>query len=219
MRALVAPNRRAATWWFEYGTSTAYGRRTPAIRLAASGGRQPVRAVLAGLAAATTYHLRVVARSDASTTYGADATFATAEPQADDDAPIARIERPSCGEREADACARFRAGVGAWSTLRGSVLDAGAAPSGVAAVSINAWRRLAAGRCQAYDGQTWQPMPCADADDLWVPATLAGDAWRAPLRDLGAGTYTFRVRAVDRAGNVQTRLVAGAASLTARLRV
>ena len=69
---------RSTSWWFQYGTSTSYGKSTPARSAGSSAGIQRPSAALAGLAPATTYHYRLVAKSDAGTTAGADATFTTA---------------------------------------------------------------------------------------------------------------------------------------------
>lgn len=69
---------RSTTWWFDYGTTTAYGKSTPARTAGSRAGSQSVSASLSGLAAATTYHYRLVARSDAGTTRGDDLAFTTA---------------------------------------------------------------------------------------------------------------------------------------------
>jgi len=68
---------RPTTWWFDYGTSTKYGRSTSHRSGGSRAGAQTVTAPLSGLAATTTYHYRLVARSDAGTTYGADVTLTT----------------------------------------------------------------------------------------------------------------------------------------------
>ncbi|MGN6799538.1 MAG: hypothetical protein ACTHKS_15465 [Gaiellaceae bacterium] len=68
---------RATTWWFEYGTTTKYGKSTTHRSAATKAGAQTVTAPLTGLAANTAYHYRLVAKSDAGTRYGADATFTT----------------------------------------------------------------------------------------------------------------------------------------------
>lgn len=63
---------------FEYGTSTAYGSAVPCASLPGSGSAPvPVSAGLNGLAARTTYHVRLAAASAAGTGYGRDLTFAT----------------------------------------------------------------------------------------------------------------------------------------------
>ncbi len=69
---------RSTTWWFEYGTSTAYGHTTVAKSAGSKAGAQTISTTLSGLTPATTYHYRLVAKSDAGTTKGADVTFATA---------------------------------------------------------------------------------------------------------------------------------------------
>ena len=69
---------RSTTWWFDYGTSTKYGKSTSSKSAGSKAGLQKVSATLTGLTPATTYHYRLVAKSDAGTTYAADATFTTA---------------------------------------------------------------------------------------------------------------------------------------------
>jgi hypothetical protein len=68
---------RATTWWFDYGTTTSYGKSTSSHSAGSRAGGQTVSAPLTGLAAATTYHYRLVAKSDAGTTRGGDTTFTT----------------------------------------------------------------------------------------------------------------------------------------------
>jgi phosphodiesterase/alkaline phosphatase D-like protein len=68
---------RSTTWWFDYGTTTSYGKSTASHSAGSRAGAQSVSTALTGLAAATTYHYRLVAKSDAGTTRGADATFTT----------------------------------------------------------------------------------------------------------------------------------------------
>jgi uncharacterized delta-60 repeat protein len=73
----VNANGTASSWWIEYGTTTAYGARTPTQPLAASTLDVDVQAVVSGLAAGTTYHARVVATSTQGTDPGDDVTFTT----------------------------------------------------------------------------------------------------------------------------------------------
>lgn len=73
----VDPRGRQTTWYFEYGTSTSYGSRTSSRSAGSGTTRRGVSASLSGLVAATTYHYRLVATSDAGTSRGADATFTT----------------------------------------------------------------------------------------------------------------------------------------------
>ncbi len=69
---------RATTWWFDYGTSASYGKSTSSKAAGSTPGVQKVSATLTGLTPATIYHYRLVAKSDAGTTVGADGTFTTA---------------------------------------------------------------------------------------------------------------------------------------------
>jgi hypothetical protein len=73
----VNPNGAATTYLFQYGTTTLYGGLTAEV--AAGGGTNVVNVVadIAGLAPATTYHYRLVAKNRLGTTRGADRTFKT----------------------------------------------------------------------------------------------------------------------------------------------
>ncbi len=74
----VDPVGRATSWWFELGPTTTYGTTT--VVKGAGSGRGPVAVSesIAGLAPSTEYHARLVARSSAGTTRGADVAFRTA---------------------------------------------------------------------------------------------------------------------------------------------
>jgi hypothetical protein len=65
------------TYWFEYGTTTAYGTRTPDAAAPAPVGPQTATADIAGLRPAATYHVRLLARNAIGTTAGTDVTFQT----------------------------------------------------------------------------------------------------------------------------------------------
>jgi hypothetical protein len=73
----VDPRGRTTTWWFQYGTTASYGGQTATKNAGSKAGAQNVSAGLTGLKNGTTYHYRLVAKSDAGTTYGSDLTFAT----------------------------------------------------------------------------------------------------------------------------------------------
>lgn len=68
---------RSTNWYFEYGTTTRYGSRTPTRSVPSGAGARTVTASLTRLTPGTTYHYRLVATSDAGTSRGADATFTT----------------------------------------------------------------------------------------------------------------------------------------------
>jgi Tol biopolymer transport system component len=65
------------TYWFEYGTTTAYGTRTADFSAPFPVGQQAVSADLTNLQTSVTYHVRLVARNAIGTTTGADQTFRT----------------------------------------------------------------------------------------------------------------------------------------------
>ena len=74
----VNPNGQATTVYFEYGTSTGYGTKTPAASAGSGTGTKNVSAPLSGLIGGATYHFRLVATNVTGTITGADLTFATA---------------------------------------------------------------------------------------------------------------------------------------------
>jgi hypothetical protein len=67
----------SARYWVEYGTTAAYGSRTPEANLGAQEGAVSVAAQLTGLVAGTEYHFRFVSSNSLGTTPGPDATFTT----------------------------------------------------------------------------------------------------------------------------------------------
>src|SRR5437763_5349016 len=78
----VTPNGQATTYYFQYGTTTAYGiQTTPA---SAGSGTAPVAVArtIYGLSEKTTYHYRLVIQSSAGTSSGTDQTLTTTSSQA-----------------------------------------------------------------------------------------------------------------------------------------
>jgi alpha-tubulin suppressor-like RCC1 family protein len=91
LHAAVNPSGVATTYTFEYGTSTEYGASTPLTPLSAGSSTtyQQVSAPIEGLAANTTYHYRVLAKSASGTATGKDESFTTAVPV------VVAVEPPS----------------------------------------------------------------------------------------------------------------------------
>jgi hypothetical protein len=73
----VDPRGRSTSWYFEYGTTTSYGSRTP-TRSESGTGARGISAGISGLSAGATYHFRLVASNSAGTTRGTDGSFRTA---------------------------------------------------------------------------------------------------------------------------------------------
>ncbi len=76
----IDPRGTDSTYWFEYGTSTAYGQSTPQTTVAGTVARQLVNVSLSGLAVGTTYHWRLVGRNAGGTAAVADQTLTTLAP-------------------------------------------------------------------------------------------------------------------------------------------
>jgi len=77
LNGTINPEGVAASWYFQYGLSTAYGTKTPVMNLAASSNYSNVSVAISGLAPHSTYHYQLVVTSTAGTTLGADGTLAT----------------------------------------------------------------------------------------------------------------------------------------------
>ena len=74
----VDPNGAATSYYFQYGTTNAYGTQTATQSAGSGSSGVTASAAISGLAPATTYHFRLVAVSGGVTVNGADQTFATA---------------------------------------------------------------------------------------------------------------------------------------------
>jgi phosphodiesterase/alkaline phosphatase D-like protein len=87
------PQGAATTYWFQYGTTTAYSTSVPAGAADAGAGEgfQSVTQIATGLTPGTTYHFRLVTNNAGGSAYGADQTFTTA-PAA---APAAAVTSPA----------------------------------------------------------------------------------------------------------------------------
>jgi len=76
--AVVNPNDQATLYYFQYGTSAAYGTQTIAAAVPAGTATVTVSAALGGLEARTIFHYRIVAlHGNTAPQPGADATFMT----------------------------------------------------------------------------------------------------------------------------------------------
>jgi hypothetical protein len=73
----VNPNGQSTTYYFQYGTTTAYGTQTSPTSVGSGTVPVGVHQAIAGLTPNTTYHYRLVAQSSAGTTNGADQTLTT----------------------------------------------------------------------------------------------------------------------------------------------
>ncbi len=82
LNGTVNPNGQTTSWYFEYGTSTSYGTKT-SVRNAGSGtSSTSVSTSISGLAAGTTYHVRLVATNASGPSVGGDQAFSTTGPPA-----------------------------------------------------------------------------------------------------------------------------------------
>jgi hypothetical protein len=74
----VNPKNGVSTYWFEYGTTTVYGLRTPSEGPLGGVEVVPVAQIVEGLVPSAEYHDRLVVESAYGRSYGQDIAFATA---------------------------------------------------------------------------------------------------------------------------------------------
>ena len=77
LNGVVNAEGQTVTWYFQYGTTIAYGSKTASKTLAASPNNVSVSAPLLGLLPQTTYHFRLVAGSSAGVSRGVDVVLTT----------------------------------------------------------------------------------------------------------------------------------------------
>ena len=77
LRGAPNPEGQPAQAWFEYGTTSAYGSRTPGQSLGSGSVPVPISALVSGLAPDTTYHVRLDVQSASATVVGPDSSFTT----------------------------------------------------------------------------------------------------------------------------------------------
>ena len=80
LNGLINPQALSTKWYFEYGSTTAYGFKTPEKTLPASPNISGVSAALVTLAPQARYHYRLVALSSAGKSYGVDFALTTGLP-------------------------------------------------------------------------------------------------------------------------------------------
>jgi len=76
LNGLLDPHGLSTSIYFQYGTTTSYGR-TAAVQSQTGNTFRNIAANIGGLASNTTYHFRIVATNSVGTRYGSDRTFIT----------------------------------------------------------------------------------------------------------------------------------------------
>ncbi|MDX6697424.1 MAG: hypothetical protein QOE65_821 [Solirubrobacteraceae bacterium] len=173
----VNPGGQATTYRFQYGTTTAYGRATPALDAGSGSGPAPVQADLSGLRAGTTYHYRLVATNASGPARGADATFAT---------------KPS--ETPPVVVRALRIAPAAFRTAARVAFSLPTA----ARVRFAVQRALPRGR--------WRAVPGTFVRSGRAGANAFSFAGRVRGRRLGAGAYRLAAQALDATGTPGPRL-------------
>jgi len=89
--AMVNPQGRSTSWYFEYGTTTSYGMQTSSSAIGSGTRAMAVSFQVVGLSPATTYHYRVVAVSSGGTSRGDDRSFTTLAPPSVQTGAVTRL--------------------------------------------------------------------------------------------------------------------------------
>ncbi len=77
LNGTVNPDGLETKYYFEYGTSSAYGKKTSEASAGSGTSNVKESQTVTGLSAGTEYHFRIVATNSTGTTYGSDTTFKT----------------------------------------------------------------------------------------------------------------------------------------------
>jgi hypothetical protein len=207
LNGTVNPNGRATTWYFEYGTSTGYGSKTPVKDAGLGTSAVNVSASLTGLGTGRTYHYRLVAVSDAGTGTGSDQAFVTTT------APIATTDPASS---VGDTSARLNGRVtpnGAsttWyfeygtTTGYGSKTSSKSAGSGTGSTSVNATvSNLTPGTTYHFRLVATSASGTATAGDQTFTTSGLPVVHTGPATNVGAANATL-TGTVDRAGRSTT---------------
>ncbi len=104
---------------WQYGTTTRYGTTSAAVATGLLGLNQTLTLGVAGLAPATTYHVRAVATSGLSTAYGRDVSFTTAP-----------VPPPASGDGSGDTSGSGSSGSGSGSSGSSGSGSSGSGSSG-----------------------------------------------------------------------------------------
>ncbi len=78
LEGTVNPHHAETTYYFQYGTTTAYGSETASMSVGSGTDNVPVEAGISDLSPCTEYHYRIVATNTAGTAEGANSIFSTA---------------------------------------------------------------------------------------------------------------------------------------------
>ncbi len=74
LNGTVDPEGQATTYYFQYGTTTAYGLQSSPASAGSGSGNVAVHSTITGLASGTTYHYRLAAQNSSGTSFGTDQT-------------------------------------------------------------------------------------------------------------------------------------------------
>ena len=168
----VYPNGLDTTYYWQYGTSTAYGSQTAPVDAGAGSLPTAASATLTGLTPSTTYHYRLVAGNADGTIYGYDYTLTTG--------PATQVPPTNSGAPGVTGTAeqglKLTAAVGSWS------------PSGLS--YGYQWQVSSGGSSWANSGATASTytVPGADlGDDIRVQVTASNAYGSATATSAAAG--------------------------------
>jgi hypothetical protein len=214
LTGVLNPGGVDARYYFQWGTTTAYGNTTPSPPGADAGSGTSIveaQAGLSGLLANTTYHYRLVGTNSFGMSYGADETFMTAG------SPMVRYEPPSgIAQHEATIHAeitpeqlatvyRFEYGettaYGNEAPEGGEAIGTGATPVARSATlkllkvgTVYHYRVVAENKAGVTDGpdQTFRTVLAAPVDVTYATGVSATEAvLHAQINPLGNDTHIY----------------------------
>jgi hypothetical protein len=162
----VNPGGLATTYFFQYGTGSAYGLQTPSQSAAAGVADVAASAALTGLTPGTTYHYRLTATNAAGSVPGLDQTFAT--PGSAPSSKLVAVVNPAGGN--ADLALTLTIGADAAGNPLGQASVIAEALSSQFSNQLASFGTCAAAKFASVQGPT--AANCPDRTAILGPATV-----------------------------------------------
>lgn len=146
LNATINTNGPEATYYFELGTTEAYGRNVPYPegKLAYGSSTVPVSTVAESLTPNTTYHYRVVATNSSGTSRGADHTFTTTWPPPETKIKVAGHIGPTIATLNGEDKAEYGAPQ-TWYFEYGTTTSYGSKTAEIKETSHTGWQEVSGG--------------------------------------------------------------------------
>jgi hypothetical protein len=203
----VYPNGADTTYWWEYGTTSAYGQTTIPTDIGSGTDPVPVTDSLSGLSPGATYHYRLVAQNSIGTEYGYDYTFTTPASSlssagpSNQNPPTTTTQSPTTTTAQSPTTTTGSGGSGTSGTTPVSAPAVSGVRVGAAATSATVSATIATGGAATTYTLEYGATPSLGKTFSTSQSSRATAAARWTLQNLSPGKiYYFRVVASNAGG-------------------